>query len=104
MNPRLNRKLDIILEIKYHGLVALGMVLIVIAIVKLLSGGDASKSKTLLDVGSAISCIAWLLAVLWTVWSYSMNRKFSSYADMQTSENGKIVSDSSYNTFFFLVM
>jgi hypothetical protein len=102
VNPRLNRKLDIILEIKYHGIVALGMILIITAIVKLLNGGDISKSKTLLDVGSAISCIAWLLAIFWAAWSYSMNRQFSSYSDMQTSDNGKIVSNS--NCIMFAVV
>ncbi|KAH8126201.1 hypothetical protein FP744_10003444 [Trichoderma asperellum] len=91
VNPRLNRKLDIILEIKYHGIVALGMVLTIIAVVHLLNGGDVSKSKPLLNAGSAISCVAWLLAVLWALWSHSMNRRFSSYSDMQTSENGKML-------------
>lgn len=93
MNPRLNRKLDIILEIKYHGIVALGMVLTIIAVVHLLNDGDVSKNKPLLNAGSAISCVAWLLAVLWALWSHSMNRRFSSYSDMQTSENGKMVSN-----------
>ncbi|RFU80054.1 hypothetical protein TARUN_2172 [Trichoderma arundinaceum] len=89
VNPRLNRRLDIILEIKYHGIVNLGMILIIVALVKLLDGGDASKIKTLLSAGSAVSCIAWVLAVLWTVWSYAMVRRFSSYSDMQTVDNGK---------------
>lgn len=101
MNPRLNRKLDIILEIKYHGIVALGMVLTIIAVVHILGGGDISKNKPLLDAGSAISCVAWVLVVLWAVWSHSMNRRFSSYSDMQTSENGKMVSDSEHITSFF---
>lgn len=67
------------------------MVLIIIAIVKLLNGGPVSKSKALLDAGSAISVIAWVLVALWTVWSYSMIRQFSSYSDEQTVGNGKIV-------------
>lgn len=100
VNPRLNRKLDIILEIKYHGIVALSMVLTIIAVVHLLNGGDVSKSKPLLDAGSAISCVAWLLVVLWAVWSHSMNRRFSSYSDMQTSENGKMVSSLSMKSVF----
>lgn len=100
VNPRLNRKLDIILEIKYHGIVALGMVLTIIAVVHILGGGDISKNKPLLDAGSAISCVAWVLVVLWAVWSHSMNRRFSSYSDMQTSENGKMVSNSEHFIFF----
>lgn len=102
MNPRLNRKLDIILEIKYHGTVALGMVLTVIAVVHILNGGDISKNKPLLNAGSAISCVAWVLVVLWALWSHSMNRQFSSYSDMQTSENGKMVSDFVHVIFFSL--
>lgn len=93
MNPRLNRKLDIILEIKYHGIVALGMILTIIAVVHILNGGDVSKNKPLLNAGSAISCVAWVLAVVWAIWSHSMHRRLSSYSDMQTSENGKMVSN-----------
>ncbi|KAL7783656.1 hypothetical protein V8C37DRAFT_414660 [Trichoderma ceciliae] len=91
VNPRLNRRLDVILEIKYHGIVNLGMILIIIALVKLLNGGDASKSKTLLGAGSAVSCIAWVLVTIWTVWSYSMIRQFSSYSSMQTIDGGKML-------------
>jgi hypothetical protein len=96
VNPRLNRKLDIILEIQYHGIVAVGMVLTIVAVVHILNGGEVSKNRPLLDAGSAISCMAWMLVVLWAVWSHSMSRRFSSYADMQTSENGKMVSNSKY--------
>lgn len=100
MNPRLNRKLDIILEIQYHGIVALGMILTIVAVVHILDGGEISKNRPLLDAGSAISCVAWVIVVLWAVWSHSMNRRFSSYADMQTSENGKMVSKSKHVIYF----
>ncbi|KAL7954560.1 hypothetical protein V8C34DRAFT_319769 [Trichoderma compactum] len=43
VNPRLNRRLDVILEIKYHGLVQLGMILIILALVKLMNGDPLIK-------------------------------------------------------------
>ncbi|KAL7940978.1 hypothetical protein V8C42DRAFT_361525 [Trichoderma barbatum] len=91
VNPRLNRRLDIVLELKYHALVNLGMILIIMALVKLMDGDPVSKSKTMLNVGSAISCIAWGLVTLWAVWSNSMIRKHSSYASLQTVDNGKLL-------------
>lgn len=92
VNPRLNRRLDILLEIKFHGIVNLGMVLIIIALVHLMNGEPVSKCKTLLNVGSAISCVAWVLLTAWALWSNSMVSEYSSYANMQTVDNGKIVS------------
>ncbi|KAL6790918.1 hypothetical protein J3E68DRAFT_411628 [Trichoderma sp. SZMC 28012] len=91
VNPRLNRRLDIILEIKYHGLVQLGMILIILALVKLMNGDPVSKSKTLLNIGSALSAIAWALVTLWAVWSNHMVRQYSSYSTMQTVDNGRIL-------------
>lgn len=103
VNPRLNRKLDIILEIQYHGIVAVGMVLTIVAVVHILNGGEISKNRPLLDAGSAITCLAWVLVVLWAVWSHFMNRRFSSYSDMQTSENGKMVSSYKHTILFLLL-
>ncbi|PTB70147.1 hypothetical protein BBK36DRAFT_1107150 [Trichoderma citrinoviride] len=91
VNPRLDRKRDVILEIMYHSIVNLGMILIIIALVKLKDGDSASKSKTMLYVGLALSCIAWGLVTLWAVWSNLMVREYSSYASMQTVDNGKIL-------------
>ncbi|UKZ74575.1 hypothetical protein TrVFT333_002245 [Trichoderma virens FT-333] len=91
VNPRLNRRFDILLELKYHALVQLGMILIILALVKLMNGDPVSKSKTLLNIGSALSCIAWGLLTLWAVWSNYMAREYSSYSSMQTVDNGKIL-------------
>ncbi|KAL7928225.1 hypothetical protein V8C35DRAFT_333375, partial [Trichoderma chlorosporum] len=91
VNPRLNRRLDILLELKFHALVNLGMILIIMALVKLMNGDPVSKSKNLLNIGSALSCVAWGLVTLWAVWSNSMARDQASYSSMQTVKNGKIL-------------
>lgn len=67
------------------------MILIILALVKLMNGDPVSKSKTLLNIGSALSAIAWGLVTLWAVWSNHMVRQYSSYSTMQTVDNGRIV-------------
>ncbi|KAL6874436.1 hypothetical protein HDV57DRAFT_523885 [Trichoderma longibrachiatum] len=91
VNPRLDRKRDITLELGYHTIVNLGMVLIIVAIVKIMKGDLEPKYKALLYLGLAVSCVSWGLVTLWAVWSYLMARENSSYASMQTVDNGKIL-------------
>ncbi|KAL7816099.1 hypothetical protein V8C44DRAFT_309509 [Trichoderma aethiopicum] len=91
VNPRLDRKRDIVLELGYHTIVNLGMVLVIVAIVKIMKGNLETKYKTLLYLGLAVSCVSWALVTLWAVWSYHMAHENSSYASMQTVDNGKIL-------------
>ncbi|KAF5691637.1 hypothetical protein FDENT_3266 [Fusarium denticulatum] len=83
-NPRLNRKLDIILEIKYHGLVAAAMALIIVSVVGLQNGDSVSTNKTLLKVACALIALAWFLLAIWALWSFgkchsSTNNRVSSF-------------------------
>ncbi|KAF4451575.1 hypothetical protein F53441_5431 [Fusarium austroafricanum] len=77
-NPRLNRKLDIILEIKYHGLVGAGMALIIVAIVGFDNGNSISTNKILLHIASALIVIAWGLLAVWALWSLKKSQGASS--------------------------
>ncbi|KAM5361819.1 hypothetical protein ACJZ2D_012849 [Fusarium nematophilum] len=68
-NPRLNRKLDIFLEIQYHVLVGVAMVLIILAVINLQQGDSIETMKALLKVASALIALAWTLLVIWALWS-----------------------------------
>ncbi|KAF9765098.1 hypothetical protein IL306_002666 [Fusarium sp. DS 682] len=85
-NPRLNRKLDVILEIKYHGLVGAAMALIIVSVIGLQNGDSISTNKTLLKVASALIALAWALLAIWALWSLGKcqgsatnNRRVSSF-------------------------
>ncbi|KAF4984091.1 hypothetical protein FZEAL_630 [Fusarium zealandicum] len=71
---RLNRKLDIILEVQYHVLMAAAMAIMVTAVIKLQQGDSTPTMKILLRVGSALIALAWLLLVLWALWSLAKVR------------------------------
>lgn len=92
MNPRLNRKLELFLDIQYHALVGTGMALIIVAVVNLLQGQSISTMKILLDVGSAISASAWCLLSIWAL-STTM-RGPCAYRDAPTTDGGRTVSAS----------
>ncbi|KIW10815.1 hypothetical protein PV08_10114 [Exophiala spinifera] len=66
-NKRSQSKFDPIFELLFHGIVLAGMALIIVAIINLEDNDNISSSKTKLDVGSAISCVAYGLLVAWTV-------------------------------------
>ncbi|KAF4947891.1 hypothetical protein FGADI_10051 [Fusarium gaditjirri] len=96
-NPRLNRKLDIILEIKYHGLVAAAMALIIVSVVGLQNGDSVSTNKTLLKVASALIALAWLLLAIWALWSLGKCQKSSLNNRASSFHGGKLVSQILYH-------
>ena len=91
-NPRLNRRLDIVLEVKYHGLVAVAMVLIVISIINLQDGKDVDKYKTLLKVASALIALAWFSIALWSLWSLGKTRVSHTRGSVPSFRGGMLVS------------
>ena len=96
-NPHLKKKLDIFLDIQYHALVALGLIVSIVAIVNLMDmsnggAGSLSTDKALLDVGSALSCLSWALLALWALTSYGMIRRGAQYNSSVAHSQGKTVS------------
>ncbi|SCO78036.1 uncharacterized protein FRV6_02249 [Fusarium oxysporum] len=90
-NPRLSRKLDIILEIKYHGLVGAAMALIIVSVVGLQNGDSVSTNKTLLKVASALIALAWLLLAIWALWSLGKCQKSSTNNRVSSFRGGKLL-------------
>ncbi|KAJ4159490.1 uncharacterized protein LMH87_008390 [Akanthomyces muscarius] len=70
--PDANRLLELTLDINYHGIVALGMVLTIVAVVKLESGADGSFDTmlSLLKAGAGISALAFALLVIWAILTF----------------------------------
>ncbi|KAG5816910.1 hypothetical protein H9Q74_010844 [Fusarium xylarioides] len=90
-NPRLNRKLDIILEIQYHGLVAAAMALIIVSVVGLQNGNSVSTNKTLLKVASALIALAWFLLAIWALWSFGKCQRSSTNNRVSAFRGGKLL-------------
>ncbi|KAM0425047.1 hypothetical protein ACHAPT_009606 [Fusarium lateritium] len=76
-NPRLNRKLDVLLEIQYHGLVGAAMVLIIVSVINLQQGDSIATMKVLLKIASALVALSWVLLVLWALWSLGKSRSLT---------------------------
>ncbi|RFN48306.1 hypothetical protein FIE12Z_7473 [Fusarium flagelliforme] len=90
-NPRLNRRLDIVLEVKYHGLVGVAMALIIVSIINLQDGKDVDKYKTLLKVASALIALAWFLITIWSLWSLSKTRVSPTHGSVPSFRGGKLL-------------
>lgn len=67
------------------------MVLIIIAIVNLLGNTAVSTMKTLLDVGSAISSVSWLLLAVWALQSLHAAPRAAMNEDAETFTRGRTV-------------
>lgn len=91
-NPRSQSKSNILFELVFHGIVIAGMALVIVAIVHFEENQDISSSKTELDVGSAISCIAYGLLVFWAVLSFFQSRLHSENVKPTVVRCGKTVS------------
>ncbi|KAH7261846.1 hypothetical protein BKA59DRAFT_3077 [Fusarium tricinctum] len=90
-NPRLNRRLDIILEIKFHGLVAAAMALIIVAVTGSHEKGSGSSNKTLITVASVLMALAWLLLVIWALWSLGKSQKSSPSKRIPSFHGGRVL-------------
>lgn len=66
-NPHIRRKLDIFLEVQFHALVGVGMVLTLLAVLKFTDGNPLSQCKTFLYSGSAVTGVAVLLLGAWAL-------------------------------------
>lgn len=92
-NARLNRKLDIWLDVQFHVLVGTGMVLTIVAVVNLMQGGSRSTNKALLDAGSALTCVAWVALALSVLLSVRKMRALSVHDATKTMKGGRMVSN-----------
>ncbi|KAM0347729.1 hypothetical protein ACHAPU_004744 [Fusarium lateritium] len=86
-NPRLNRRLDIVLEVKYHGLVGAAMALIIVAV----TNSQDGDSKTLLTAASALMALAWLLLVIWALWSLGKAQGLSTSKRIPSFHGGRVL-------------
>lgn len=91
-NPRLNRRLDICLEIQYHLLTATAMVLVIIALLNLQSRTSIDTMKTLIRVGSGLIALAWLLLVVWALCALKQKHSLSRLNETSSMSNGTQVS------------
>lgn len=92
MNQRSQPKFDLLFEILFHGIVIAGMALVIVAIVHLEDHEDISSSKTELDVGSALSCLAYGLLVFLAVSTLVQSRLHPQNAGSDVIRYGKVVS------------
>ncbi|KAF5662187.1 hypothetical protein FHETE_8077 [Fusarium heterosporum] len=90
-NPRLNRRLDIVLEVKYHGLVGVAMALIIVPVVNSQGENPSSSNKTLLTVASALMAVAWSSLVIWALWSLGKSQGLSTSKHIPSFHGGKVL-------------
>ncbi|KAF4460307.1 hypothetical protein FALBO_12917 [Fusarium albosuccineum] len=90
-NPRLNRKLDLFLEIQYHGLMGVAMTLIIVAVINLPKGNSVETMKTLLKVASALVALSWVLLIIWALWSLAKSRASSTTGHVPAMSGGKLL-------------
>ncbi|RMJ13619.1 hypothetical protein CDV36_006727 [Fusarium kuroshium] len=90
-NPRLNRKLDVLLEVQYHTLVGVAMVLIIVSVINLQKGESISTMKILLNVASALVALSWVLLVGWALWSLAKSRSTSTVGPVPSMSGGRLL-------------
>ena len=82
------------MDINYHGIVALGMVLTIVAVVKLESGADGSFDTmlSLLKAGAGISALAFALLAIWAILTFRRVKNLWSSRKGPQTRPGMIVS------------
>ena len=88
----MNRKFEIFLEVQYHLLIGVGMVMIIIAVVSLQEHKSIDTMKALLRAGSAVVGFCWLLLTCWALWASMAFEASSSYRHYPAQRGGKCVS------------
>ncbi|CAH0055852.1 unnamed protein product [Clonostachys solani] len=88
-NPRVNRKMERLMDISFHALVILATVLSIIAILKLQELQIIDSMKAMLKASSALSALAWAALVTWTVCSLVSLHGSGSQMEILTARAGK---------------
>lgn len=91
--PDENRRLGLFLDVKYHGIVAVGMILSIVAVVKLEDGprNSSATNLSLLKAGMAITATAFGLLAVWTIVTFLQVNHVTRYSKSELTRAGTTV-------------
>lgn len=101
MNPKLNRAQELLFETAFHALVVIGIILSTVALVHYITAKHMhiSAIKILLDVGSAMSALSWLILTLWCV-RCALTQKSTAVGNIPCMRSARTVSLELYSETF----